>query len=967
MGNLRKLHRAFARPTRVGYVLVAVAALAAPAVIALASTQLQSHSSSVRAQVPALRASGHAASSGSSAAGSVTSGPTVINAVAHGESPPVWSLPPIDNPQVRQEPREFQPTRLLGEPEADGAVQESVPAQNAPSVASSFDGISNLCGCLPPDVSGDVGPNHYVEALNGAFAVYSKAGATLKAPTAMVALWSGLSGGLCKTHDDGDPIVVYDRLADRWLISQFAWEDPDNYHECIAISKTPDPTGAYWAYDFKLTGTRFNDYPKFGVWPDGYYASFNDFDSDTGFGFAGVTVVAFNRAKMLTGDPTANGVRFVLGTSYDSLLPSHLDSRLPPPANAPNLFLQSVDSTNSLKLYAFHADYATPASSTFTSAGTLAAAAFDSSLSAVPQPSAPTLDALADRPMQRLEYRNLGGAPTQERLVVNQTVNAGSGRAGVRWYELRGSGGTWSIGQQSTFAPADTLHRWMGSAAMDGSGDIAVGYSASSSTLSPSIRYTGRTPADAANTLQAETIMQAGGGVQTSSSHRWGDYTTLSVDPVDDCTFWYAGEYYSSTSNSSWKTRIGSFRFPNCVGVSSFSPASGAVGSSVNVTGVGFSASSVVSFNGAAASTTFNSPTSLTALVPAGATTGRISVATGTNSGISANNFTVTGAALPSITAFSPASGITGSSVTITGVNLTGASAVTFNGLPAASFTVTPPTQIVAKVPNGATAGAIKVTTAGGIATSATSFTPTLSIQSFSPAGGPVGTTVTLNGVGFTPSSVIRFSGIDGTGFTFVSANKVTVQAPAGFATGKITLKNTVSPVGTVVSAKDFYRPPTVSSLNPTSGATGSTVTISGTSLLGTTKVRFSGVQSPSFKVQSPTSLTAKVPNGITTGNVSVGNPGGTASGGTFTVTLSITGFSPASGPVGTTVSVNGVGFTPTSVIRLNGTPMDNFVYVGPNQVKGNVPATATSGKIRVTNSAAPVGAADSVATFTKT
>jgi hypothetical protein len=719
---------------------------------------------------------------------------------------------PEGSATVTRADREYQRTpRPSGPP--DGALQTTAPAVSSPPVGTTFEGVGNHCDCLPPDASGDVGPSHYVEALNGAFAVFSKAGATLKPPTALVNLWSSLPSGLCKTHDDGDPVVVYDRLADRWVITQLAVQAPSNYHECLAVSKTSDPTGGYWAYDFMISSALLDDYPKIGVWPDGYYASFNDFDS--GDNYTGVTAAVFERSRMLNGQ-SATGIKFELDATHNPMLPSQLDGRLLPPAGAPNQFVESIDPatlglSSALRLYPFHVDWATPASSTFGPAVTLPVASFDSDLCSynpcVPQPGTNRkLDALSDRMMQQLRYRNMGGSPAQERLVVNQTVDDGSDHAGIRWYELRRSGGAWSIHQQSTYSP-DALHRWMGSAAMDGSGDLAVGYSASSGTSLPSIRYAGRTPADPLNSLEGETTMFSGAGSQLNT--RWGDYTTLSVDPADDCTFWYVNEYYAATHGLNWHTRIGSFRFPTCVGIAGFSPTSG----------------------------------------------------------------------------------ITGSAITITGTSLGAATGVTFAGLGGsrlASPGLTPvdASQLNATVPNGTVAGTVAVTSPLGTVTSAGNFTPTLSIQSFTPAGGAPGVPVTINGVGFTPSSTVRFGGAPAAAVAFVSANQLQATAPAAsvLQTGPITVTNTSVPAGMVTSAGSFYRTPTIGGIAPAAGPVGTSVTISGRNFQGAARVTFNGTRA-SFTVNSPRSITATVPDGATTGRVAVRNPGGTATGPIFAVT----------------------------------------------------------------------------------
>src|SRR5205823_4868281 len=317
--------------------------------------------------------------------------------------------------------------------------------------------------------------------------------------------------------------------------------------------------------------------------------------------------VVFNRAQMVAGQP-ATAVSFDLGSATNPMLPADLDGSTPPPAGAPDYYGELVDgaTTDYFKVWALHVDWATPASSTFTLRDTLTTASFDTNIGYVDEPGGYTqwLDAIADRPMYRLAYRNFG---TRESMVVDHTVNV-SGHAGVRWYELRKTSGPWSIFQQGTFSPSGD-GRWMGSAAMDQSGDIAVGYSISSTSIYPSIRYAGRLASDPLGSLsQGETTLFSGSGAETDFSGRWGDYSSMSVDPTDDCTFWYANEYFATTSDTGWRTRIGHFEFPSCAPpvaptITGFSPPSGPVGTSVTITGTNLTGASSVPVNGTSATT----------------------------------------------------------------------------------------------------------------------------------------------------------------------------------------------------------------------------------------------------------------------------------------------------------------------------------------------------------------------------
>jgi subtilisin-like proprotein convertase family protein len=455
----------------------------------------------------------------------------------------------------------------------DPVVQTTFGVQAMPGPLNSWTGYTqqdnydlyNGLGVLPPDTNGDVGPNHYVEYVNNGFKIFDKQGNLLFGPAKGSTLWAGMP--VCGTQDHGDPITLYDQLSGRWLMSQFGFIDSHlgPYYECIAVSATGDPLGAWHRYEFELHLTNFEDYPHLGVWPDGYYMTTNEFTAGTTFAGAGNFV--FERDKMLNGEQ-ARFVYFHLDSPHGGFLPSDLDGNTPPPPGTPNFFIELWDDVvGQLAMYKFHVDWSNPALSTFTGPTFISIAPFDYDLCAatreacVDQPgTTQKLELIGDRLMYRMAYRNFG---THESIVVNHSVDAG-GKAGVRWYELRNPSGVPVTYQQGTFAP-DSNHRWMGSAAMDRDGNIAIGYTASGTSLFPSIRYAGRLATDPLGVLaQGENTLIAGGGNQTHSSGRWGDYSFLSVDPVDDCTFWYASEFNPASSSASWGTGIGSFRFPNC-------------------------------------------------------------------------------------------------------------------------------------------------------------------------------------------------------------------------------------------------------------------------------------------------------------------------------------------------------------------------------------------------------------------
>jgi uncharacterized repeat protein (TIGR01451 family) len=453
----------------------------------------------------------------------------------------------------------------------DAARQTKAFAPNMPATTLNFDGIlfpGVGCNCAPPDTNGEVGATQYVQMVNAGFQVFDKAtGNSLLGPVDINTVWTGF-GGVCAGDSAGDPIVVYDQLANRWLISQFAGPAGGALtDECIAVSTGVDATGTWYRYDFHL-GTDFFDYPKIGVWPDAYYMSMNVFNA-AGTAYLGPQPFAFNRAAMLVGNPatfitTRNPS--VFNAFNDGLLPADLDGSTPPPAGAPEPFLMSGTGAD-WPLWRFHVNFSSPGTSTFTVGGTLTPAAYTllcpSTRNCVPQQgTASGLDGVADRPMFRLAYRNFGD---HEALVGNQTVDS-SGVAGIRWFEIgNATSGAPTFTQQSTYQP-DTTWRWMGSAAMDRQENLAIGFSASDAATFPEIRYAGRLASDPDNTLaQGEATLLAGTGSQRLTGNRWGDYSDLTVDPVDGCTFWYTNEYYSApNAQFDWRTRVGNFRFPSC-------------------------------------------------------------------------------------------------------------------------------------------------------------------------------------------------------------------------------------------------------------------------------------------------------------------------------------------------------------------------------------------------------------------
>ncbi len=470
----------------------------------------------------------------------------------------IGRLPP--KPELFQSPLKPAPGSDAAANGPTGVFGPLVPA----TVGLNFAGLGQgdygfNVNSAPPDTVGAVGATQFVQWVNTSLVIFNKStGAKVMGPISGNQIFQPL-GGRCASTNDGDPVVNYDKAANRWVLTQFVVDKP--YLQCVAVSQTSDATGAYNLYAFTLP--QFGDYPKLSVWPDAYYISFNVFSKS--FAFVGGRACAYDRAKMLTG-AAATQVCFQLSSSFGGLLPSDLDGSTQPPSGLPNYFI--AFDVNRLDVWQFHVDFATPANSTFTGPVSISVPAFTtacgSARNCIPQPGTGNkLDALADRLMYRLAYRNISGTQS---LVLNHSVRVGNktkSPTGVRWYELRLNGTTPSLFQSGTYSP-DKAHRWMGSVAMDKVGNIGLGYSVSSSTINPSIRFSGRAPGDPLGTLSTEQTIITGSGSQTGTLTRWGDYSTLSIDPADDCTFWYTQEYAAANGTFNWKTRIASFKFNSC-------------------------------------------------------------------------------------------------------------------------------------------------------------------------------------------------------------------------------------------------------------------------------------------------------------------------------------------------------------------------------------------------------------------
>ena len=473
-----------------------------------------------------------------------------------------------------------RPRPYTGVPKAevvDQVVQTSVkteftskaggPLAPTATIGRNFDGLGNgvagfTVNSAPPDTHGAVGSTQYVQIVNGSsFAVYNKAtGALVMGPASTQSLFAGF-GGKCQTANDGDPIVNFDAAAQRWVITQFAVSpSAAPFFECVAVSQTADATGGYNRYAFSYND--FPDYPKFAVHPDAYYFTFNVFNAAL-TAFVGTRACAYDRARMIAGLSATQQCFTLPATSDFSLLPSDPDGSSPVAPGSPNYLLGlRAGTNNSLSLYKFKANFTTPALTTFTGPTLIPVAAYTELCSAtgtcVRQPSpGGRLDGLGDRMMSRLSYRMYPDG--RESLVANHSISTG-----LRWYEIRNPGAAAPvIFQQGTFAPTATT-RWMGAMAQDKNGNFLVGYSASSNSIRPSLRVAARAPTDAAGTLGVENTLIVGTGVQTGGLSRWGDYSSMTVDPVDNCTFWFTSEYLKANGSFNWNTRIASVKLAGC-------------------------------------------------------------------------------------------------------------------------------------------------------------------------------------------------------------------------------------------------------------------------------------------------------------------------------------------------------------------------------------------------------------------
>ena len=873
-------------------------------------------------------------------------------------SPPLFLLPPPTQ-GFRYEDHEVKmvPRPRPGSPSATPAervvqAQHAAPQILAPTAGLNFDGVGQGFGaytvcCAPPDTNGDIGPSHYVETVNLDFAVFDKnTGGLLYGPVPLNTVWSGFGGG-CQIDNDGDPVVLYDPIADRWVISQFA-VTTTKYLECVAVSQTGDPTGAYYRYSFQYTD--FPDYPKMGVWPDAYYVTYNLFAGGTTF--AGGSVCAMDRSKMLTG-AAATQKCFNVGVNYGGILPADLDGKRLPPAGAPN-YIVGLDTASTLVYWRFHSDFTTPANATLQGPFPIPVASYTTSCAAQPRGDCvpqggggANLESLADRAMFRLAYRNFAD---HQALVVNHTIEVGSGaslHSGVRWYELRpDASNNLSVFQQGTYAP-DANWRWLGSIAQDQSGNIGLGYSVSSPAIFPEIHFTGRLAGDPAGTMtQGESVMIDGTGAQNGGLARWGDYSMMGVDPVDDCTFWYTNEYIKASGSFNWSTRIASFKLPNCGGVppaadfgisanpTTVSLQTGASGTStISTTQVGsagtVSLSATVSPAGPAVSV---SPASVAAgasstlNITAGSTTGTFTITvTGTE-----GSFTHAATVTLTVTAPAPADFTIAANPTSVSLQTggTGSSAISTAqvgsaGTVSLAATVSPAGPTVSVSPASVAAGGGSTLTIGAGATAGTfTITVTGTEGSFVHS-----TTVTLT-VSAAPPPDYSLSATPGSSSVVQGAGTsyaVSIARVNGF-TGAVAFSVSGLPAGAA------------GSFNPASTTANSTtlsVTTAATTPAGTYPLTITGAS-------GALSHTASVSLVVTA-----------AAAGDFTLALSPSSVTAAAGTAASyTVNITRTGgFAGGVTFSLSGAPAGSMVTFAPN------PATGASSSLTVTTPASGLAA----------
>jgi len=788
-----------------------------------------------------------------SSAQQVQTGPTVIHEEKHDTSRPVRELPYFRPGASRAEEelaiRRPMAPHISPNNEPDAVLQTVAGPQVAATIGLNFDGVNDRDAVAPPDTNASVGSTQVVETVNLSYQVFNKtSGASLLGPAEISSIWTGF-GTLCETGGSlSDPVVLYDKAAGRWVISIVAFNSSfSSNFECIAVSTTSDATGSFNRYAFSF-GVNLNDYQKIASWPDAYYLSANIFPN--GGAFSGPQACAMDRTNMLAGN-AATMQCFQKSISDFSLLPSDLDGATAPPAGSPNFFVE-LGTTTSLNLFKFHVDFTTPANTTFTGPTSITVSSYTDACAATgtcirQKGVTQQLDSLGDRLMHRLAYRNFGD---HESIVADHSVASGRS-TGVRWYEIRSPNGTPAIFQSGTFAP-DNNFRWMPSIGMDQAGDIVLGYSESSSTTFPSIFYTGRVPGDALGTMETEASIKSGLGSQNGGLSRWGDYTSIAIDPSDDCTFWHANEYLPATGSFNWNTRLASFKFSTCVPVTpDFSISATPSSQTVTQGGSTTYTATITALNGFTGNVSFSSSG-----LPTGATA-TFNPTSVTNSGSSTVTVT-TATTTPTGTYTLTFTGTSGSTVHSTTVTL-----VVNSNAPDFSISATPASQTVTQ--GGSTTYTATITAInsfGGVVTFSASGLPTGATATFSPT--------TVTGSGSSTMTVTTASS------TPAGTSTITITGTSGSTVHSTTVTLVVN------SPSDFTISATPASLTVARGTRGNyTVTIGAVGTFsGTVTLSVSGLGTGTQARFNPTTITTSGTSTLTVG------PSSTATKGTFTLTI---------------------------------------------------------------------------------
>lgn len=496
-----------------------------------------------------------------SASAQVSDEPLELKPVAFDTSPPLRSIEPsgevITRGRIFEELRRLPP---ISRPRI--SVTRRSPVTSAPGATPlnleirTFDGPHGADDVYPSDSVGAVGLNHYVAWVNTNLVVYDKTGKPSHPPVPGRSIWSGFSNAPCRKQNDGDPIVLYDQFADRWVLSQFAITNGPPFYQCLAVSTTPDPLGPYTRVAYRFE--HLNDYGKLGLWSNAYLATFYMFTDLEHPEWMGPLACAIDRNSLLAGRP-ASMICADLPKDALGVMPATIDGRQLPAQTTPGLFVGF--GANRLELWELSYSFSKPKQTTISGPRSVAVDDFTQPAGNVDVGTgAAHLDAVGDRLMYRVPLRVDGEMST---FTATHSVQTDAGRVGVRWYEVDLTGRTASVRQQGTFALPDGKSRWLGTIAADRRGNLMLGYSAAGVSAPAGLYLSGRTPGYAAGQLGPEVSLVGERKAQVNSD-RWGDYSAITVDPSDDCTFWYIGQYTPKTDSDRWATLITTARFPDC-------------------------------------------------------------------------------------------------------------------------------------------------------------------------------------------------------------------------------------------------------------------------------------------------------------------------------------------------------------------------------------------------------------------